>query len=136
MEREFLQRNDYPSFDEMKSAIARFMKCYNGEETGVIFLSCDVVPDAEGYVAILSTDVASLDIPANGTQLMIELNGAPDLLAAPPPVSGILLIIDVCSQRKKTIRGLSPTTRVYGKIYCTNTAGRGPDSDVNSIMVA
>jgi transposase InsO family protein len=29
MEREFLQRNDYPSFDEMKSAIARFMKCYN-----------------------------------------------------------------------------------------------------------
>lgn len=31
MEREFLQRNDYPSFDEMKSAIARFMKCYNEE---------------------------------------------------------------------------------------------------------
>ena len=29
MEREFLQRNDYASFDEMKSAIARFMKCYN-----------------------------------------------------------------------------------------------------------
>ncbi len=29
MEREFLQRNDYTSFDEMKSAIARFMKCYN-----------------------------------------------------------------------------------------------------------
>lgn len=31
MEREFLQRNDYTSFDEMKSAIARFMKCYNEE---------------------------------------------------------------------------------------------------------
>lgn len=31
MEREFLQRNDYPSFDEMKSAISRFMKCYNEE---------------------------------------------------------------------------------------------------------
>lgn len=31
LEREFLQRNDYPSFDEMKSAIARFMKCYNEE---------------------------------------------------------------------------------------------------------
>ena len=29
MEREFLQRNDYPSFDEMKSAIWRFIKCYN-----------------------------------------------------------------------------------------------------------
>ena len=31
LEREFLQRNDYTSFDEMKSAIARFMKCYNEE---------------------------------------------------------------------------------------------------------
>ena len=31
LEREFLQRNDYPSFDEMKSAIARFMRCYNEE---------------------------------------------------------------------------------------------------------
>lgn len=31
LEREFLRRNDYASFDEMKSAIARFMKCYNEE---------------------------------------------------------------------------------------------------------
>jgi transposase InsO family protein len=28
---EFLRRNDYTSFDEMKSAIWRFMKCYNEE---------------------------------------------------------------------------------------------------------
>lgn len=31
LEREFLRRNDYYSFDEMKAAIARFMKCYNEE---------------------------------------------------------------------------------------------------------
>ena len=31
LEREFLRRNDYTSFDEMKSAIALFMKCYNEE---------------------------------------------------------------------------------------------------------
>jgi transposase InsO family protein len=31
LELEFLRRNDYASFDEMKSAIARFMKCYNEE---------------------------------------------------------------------------------------------------------
>ena len=31
LEREFLRRNDYTSFDEMKSAIWRFMKCYNEE---------------------------------------------------------------------------------------------------------
>jgi transposase InsO family protein len=29
VERELLQRNDYTSFDEMKSAIWRFMKCFN-----------------------------------------------------------------------------------------------------------
>ena len=107
----------------------------HSDTSGEILFSCDAVPNAETYVAVLSTDVAALDIAVNGTQLMIELNGAPVLLAAPPPVSGILLIIDVSSQRKKTIRGLTPTTRVYGKIYCINTAGRGPDSDSNSIMV-
>jgi len=111
------------------------------EETGAVFFSCDPVPDAESYVAILSTDVTALDIAATGTQLMIELNAAtPAPFAAPPPVpapvTNILLIIDVSSQRKKTIRGLTPATRIYGKMYCTNTAGRGPDSDVNSIMVA
>ena len=31
MEREFLRRNDYTSFDEMKLAMARFIKCYNEE---------------------------------------------------------------------------------------------------------
>jgi len=31
LEREFLRRNDYYSFDEMKAAITRFMKCYNEE---------------------------------------------------------------------------------------------------------
>ena len=31
LEREFLRRNDYTTFDELKSAIARFMKCYNEE---------------------------------------------------------------------------------------------------------
>ncbi|MBW7941899.1 MAG: IS3 family transposase [Candidatus Kuenenia stuttgartiensis] len=31
LEREFLRRNDYTSLDEMKTAISRFMKCYNEE---------------------------------------------------------------------------------------------------------
>ncbi len=31
LEREFLRRNDYASFDELKFAISRFMKCYNEE---------------------------------------------------------------------------------------------------------
>ena len=31
LEREFLRRNDYTSFDELKTAISHFMKCYNEE---------------------------------------------------------------------------------------------------------
>lgn len=31
LEREFLRRNDYTSFDELKSAISRFINCYNEE---------------------------------------------------------------------------------------------------------
>lgn len=31
LEREFLRRNDYTSFEELKSAISRFMNCYNEE---------------------------------------------------------------------------------------------------------
>jgi len=112
------------------------IKLKHSDNSGEILFSCDAVPNAESYVAILSTDSAALTIATAGTQLMIELNGAPALLAAPPPVSGMLLIIDVSSQRKKVITGLTSGTRIYGKIYCTNTAGRGPDSDAISIMVA
>jgi hypothetical protein len=109
------------------------------EETGVVFFSCDVVPDAEGYVAILSADASALDISTSGTQLIIELTAAtpaPFAAPPPPPATTVLLIIDVSSQRKKTIRGLTPATRIHGKMYCINSAGRGPDSDVISIMVA
>jgi len=118
------------------------MKMKHSDNSGEILFSCDVVPDVESYIAILSTDAATLDMSTNGTQLMIELpapNGEPVILAPPPPaptpVSNILLVIDVSSQRKKIIRGLESGKRIYGKIYCTNSAGRGPDSDVISIMV-
>ncbi|MBI4931803.1 MAG: hypothetical protein HY841_13635 [Bacteroidetes bacterium] len=115
----------------------------HSDNTGEIFFSCDAVPDAETYIALLSTDAAALDIAATKTQLMIELNpqsSTPVPIPMPPPVpvpaSSVLLIIDVSSQRKKIITGLASGTRIHGKIYCTNSAGRGPDSDVISIMVA
>ena len=105
------------------------LKMKRSDETGVIFFSCNPVPDAKSYIAILSADVAALDISTKGTQLMIKLNAA-------SPAQPTLLILDISSHRKKVIRGLTPGTRIYGKIYCTNTAGRGPDSDAISIMVA
>jgi len=104
--------------------------------SGAVILNCDVVPDAEGYVAVLSTDVAAIDIAVAGTQLMIRLNTEPVLLAAPPPVSGTLLVIDSSKERKKTIIGLETGKRIYAKMYCFNAAGRGADSDSNSIIVA
>ena len=116
------------------------LKMKRSDETGVIFFSCNPVPDAKSYIAILSADAAALDISTLGTQLMIELNAAtPAPLAAPPapPSSGnVLLIIDASKKREKTIRGLTAGTRIHAKMYCFNAAGRGPDSDVNSIMVA
>jgi len=115
----------------------------HSDNTGEIFFNCDAVPDAESYVAVLSTDAAALNITALGTQLMIELpapNGAPAPLAAPPPspapVSNGLLVIDASKERKKTIRGLTSGKRIHAKMYCFNAAGRGPDSDAISIMVA
>ena len=106
---------------------------------GEIFFSCDAVPDAESYVAVLSTDAAALGIVTLGTQLMITLNAAtPAPLAAPPapPASGnVLLVVDASKERRKTIRGLESGKRIYAKMYCFNATGRGPDSDVVSIMV-
>ena len=106
---------------------------------GEIFFSCDAVPDAESYVAVLSTDAAALGIVTLGTQLMITLNAAtPAPLAAPPapPASGnVLLVVDASKERRKTIRGLESGKRIYAKMYCFNSTGRGPDSDVVSIMV-
>ncbi len=111
--------------------------------SGVVFFSCDPVPDAESYVALLSTDAAALDISTNGTQLMIELpvpNAVPAPLAAPPPVptpvSNVLLVIDASKERKKTIIKLESGKRIHAKMYCFNAAGRGHDSNVISIMVA
>lgn len=118
------------------------LKMKHSDNSGEILFNCDPVPNAESYIAVLSTDAAALDISTEGTQLMIELNPAvpaPAALAPPPPVplptAATLLVIDVSSQRKKIITGLTSGTRIHGKIYCTNTAGRGPDSDVISIMV-
>ena len=98
------------------------------DESGTILFTCNKVPSSETYVAILSTDAAALTIASVKTQLMFRFNNESG-------TQGVLLVIDVSSQRKKIITGLTPGTRIYGKIYCTNSAGRGPDSDVISIMV-
>jgi len=95
---------------------------------GEVFFSCDAVPDAETYVAVLSPDFSALKISHLKTQLMFRFHSAESTPDA-------LLVIDVSSQRKKIIRGLESGKRIYAKMYCTNSAGRGPDSDVISIMV-
>ena len=107
----------------------------HSDNGGEIFFSCDPVPDAESYVALLSTDITALDISTAGTQLMIQLNPASPAPVPPSERRNTLLIIDMSSQRKKIITGLTSGTRIHGKIYCTNSAGRGPDSDSISIMV-
>jgi len=110
------------------------LKLKHSEVSGAVLFSCDVVPDAESYVAVLSTNP---DIPAAsvGTQLMIliDLGAAAALTAA--PISPQIIVIDASKERKKTIINLESGKRIYAKMYCFNSAGRGPDSDAISIMV-
>jgi len=99
-------------------------KFIHTDESGAVIFTCDSVTHAEGYVAVLSTDAA---IPATtlGTQLIIGGSAS-----APT-----FIVIDASKERKKTIRGLESGKRIYAKMYCFNSAGRGLDSDVISVMV-
>ena len=107
------------------------------QEEGAVIFTCDSVPNAEGYVAVLSTN-PDFPVTATGTTLFISTEGAtPAPLVAPPPTppASALVAIDASKERKKTIRGLTSGKRIYAKMYCFNAAGRGLDSDVISIMV-
>lgn len=118
------------------------LKLKHSEEEGAVLFSCDPVPVAESYVAVLSTD-SSIPVSALGTQLIIEIETpvaapfAPPLAPPPTPVpsDSNIIVIDASKERKKTIRGLESGKRIYAKMYCFNAAGRGPDSDMISIMV-
>ncbi|MBI4932049.1 MAG: hypothetical protein HY841_14930 [Bacteroidetes bacterium] len=103
-------------------------KFIHTDESGAVIFTCNAVPSSETYVAVLSPDFAALKISTIKTQLMFRFHSAEN-------TPDVLLTIDVSSQRKKIIRGLESGKRIYGKIYCTNSAGRGIDSDVISVMV-
>jgi len=113
-------------------------KFIHTDESGAVIFTCNAVPDAEGYVAVLSTD-ASMPATSLGTQLIIRIEpSAPIPFAAPPtptPVTSSIVVIDASKDRKKTIRGLESGKRIYAKMYAFNSAGRGLDSDVIFIMV-
>jgi len=111
-------------------------KFIHTDESGAVIFTCNAVPDAEGYVAVLSTD-ASMPATSLGTQLIIHIepSAAAPLAAPPAPVTSSIVVIDASKERKKTITGLESGKRIYAKMYCFNSAGRGLDSDVISIMV-
>lgn len=113
-------------------------KFISTQQEGAVIFTCNAVPDAEGYVAVLSTD-ASMPATSLGTQLIIHIEpSSPIPFAAPPapaPVTSSMVVIDASKERKKTIRGLTSGKRIYAKMYAFNSAGRGLDSDVISIMV-
>ena len=112
-------------------------KFIHTEESGAVIFTCNAVPDAEGYVAVLSSN-PDFPITSTGTTLIISTAGAtPPIFAAPPPPpsASAMVAIDASKERKKTIRGLTSGTRMYARMYAFNAAGRGVDSDVISIMV-
>jgi len=111
-------------------------KFISTQQEGAVIFTCNAVTDAEGYVAVLSTD-ASMPATSLGTQLIIHIepSAAAPLAAPPAPVTSSIVVIDASKERKKTIRGLESGKRIYAKMYCFNSAGRGQYSDVISIMV-
>ncbi|MBI4931086.1 MAG: hypothetical protein HY841_10010 [Bacteroidetes bacterium] len=106
-------------------------KFIHTDESGAVIFTCNAVPDAESYVAVLSTDPA-IPVTTVGTQLII---GGSASGPGPIPIGSPFIVIDASKDRKKTIRGLPSGNRIYAKMYCFNAAGRGLDSDVIFVMV-
>jgi len=114
-------------------------KFIHTQESAAVIFTCDAVPNADGYVAVLSSN-PDFPITSTGTTLIISTAGAtPAPFAAPPPAptpsASAMVAIDASKDRKKTIRGLISGTRMYARMYAFNAAGRGVDSDVISIIV-
>lgn len=89
--------------------------------SGIIESNCLPLENAKGFITILSL-TATPQIVIDGNQLIIPASAQP-------------VIIHVSSTRKATHSALTPGTRYHIVKFAFNAAGRGPDSDMNSIMV-
>ncbi|MBK5284720.1 MAG: hypothetical protein JJE25_04905 [Bacteroidia bacterium] len=90
-------------------------------QSGTIISNSDKVTNSKGFVTILS-QMENPPITIDGDQLIVGVTSTP-------------VIIHVGVNKKAKHENLSPATKYYMRKYSFNTAGRGPDSDVISIMV-
>ncbi|HLG35736.1 MAG TPA: hypothetical protein VI757_12715 [Bacteroidia bacterium] len=91
------------------------------QQSGTIVSNCLPLEHAKGFITILSL-TPTPQIVIDGNQLVI-------------PAGGQNIIIHVSTTRKATHTGLTPGAKYYVVKFAFNAAGRGPDSDMNSIMV-
>jgi len=91
------------------------------EQSGTFVSNCDPLENARGFVTIISLS-SNPHITIDGDQLII-------------PAGGEQVIIHISASRKATHEGLTPLTKYYVVKYAFNAAGRGPNSDMNSISV-
>lgn len=91
------------------------------QQSGTIISNSDKVANSKGFVTILS-QMENPPITIDGDQLIVGVTSTP-------------VIFHVGVNKKAKHENLSPATKYYMRKYAFNTAGRGPDSDVISIMV-
>jgi hypothetical protein len=91
-----------------------------GKTAGSVKITHDAIADAKFYTAIVSTE-ANLEVTVIGNQVKIN-NTQP-------------VIILSNTKTDKTITNLESGTRVYVFVWATNSAGKGPDSSKENIIV-
>jgi hypothetical protein len=90
-------------------------------QSGTFTSSSNPVENAKGFVTIIS-QMENPPITIDGEEFIVGNSVTP-------------IIIHTGGGRKATHTGLTPGTKYYVRKFAFNTAGRGPDSDVISIMV-
>lgn len=96
------------------------LKLKAAEQAGTILKTNDRTPNAKMYATVLMTN-QNMPITVEGNLLVITI-GADKI------------IIDISTFRKRKYENLVSGTRIYVKTAAINSAGKGPDSDVVTIL--
>jgi len=96
------------------------LKLTRTQQSGTLISNCKRLPNARGFVTVISTSPDAA-VVVEGEHLIINPGEAK-------------IILHIGSKRKAKHGNLVPATKYYIKKFAFNTAGRGADSDMITIM--
>ena len=96
------------------------LKMTRTQQSGTLISNCKRLAHARGFVTVISTS-PDAGVAVRGEEMLINPGNAQ-------------IIIHIGSKRKAKHSNLVPATKYYIKKFAFNTAGRGADSDMISIM--